>query len=80
MPINPTQLRADLYNILDQILETQQPVEIIRHGKLLEISVKHTLEQSKLAHLIPHPGTILGDPEALVHCDWSHEWKGHHDL
>ena len=41
MSISPTQLRANLYKLLDQVLETQKPIEIVRNGQLLEISVKN---------------------------------------
>jgi hypothetical protein len=27
------------------------------------------------ARLDAHPGTIAGDPEELVHLDWSDEWR-----
>ena len=29
----------------------------------------------KLSRLSAHPGTIVGDPEDLVHLDWSGEWR-----
>jgi hypothetical protein len=29
---------------------------------------------SNLDRLVPHPGSIVGDPEDLVHIDWSGEW------
>lgn len=37
MPVKPSQLREDIYRILDQVLETGVPVEIERHGKLLKV-------------------------------------------
>jgi len=30
---------------------------------------------SKLELLKPHPGTISGDPDELVHVDWSDQWQ-----
>ncbi len=80
MSINPTQLRTNLYNILDQIIETQKPIEIIRNGQVLEISVKNKINKSKLDTLTPHPGTISGDPESLIHNDWFSEWEGGDEL
>ena len=66
-------LRADLYRLLDQVLETGEPLEIERKGKRLRIvPVKRG---SKLDLLKPNPGAIIGDPEDLVHMDWSSEWK-----
>lgn len=35
--ITPTQLRRDLYRILDQVLETGVPQEILRNGRKLLI-------------------------------------------
>lgn len=37
MIINTTQLHANLYQVLDEILKTQKPVEIIRKGRKLKI-------------------------------------------
>jgi hypothetical protein len=81
MSLTPTQLRANLYQLLDQVLETQQPIEIIRHGQLLEISVKYPKgKRGTLAKLKPHPHTINGNPEDLVQMDWSHLWQGDKEL
>lgn len=74
--MTPSHLRSDLFHVLDEILETGTPVEIKRKGALLKISpVGH---HNKLDLLKPHPGFIKGDPEDLVHIDWSNEWN--HDL
>lgn len=73
MPIvNASELRANIYRLLDQALETGVPVEIERRGRRLRIVPDNP--PSKLARLIPHPGDIIGDPEDLVHVDWSAEW------
>jgi hypothetical protein len=48
-------------------------VEIERKGKKLRIVA--VSPPSKLENLERHPGTIIGDPEDLVHMDWSAEWK-----
>ena len=73
MRITPTQLRRDLYRILDRVLRTGTPVEIDRDGQLLRIVPVE--RPSILDRLTPHPGTILVDPEELVEIDWSKEWK-----
>ena len=73
MRLTPTQLRRDLYRILDRVLQTGTPVEIDRDGNLLKIV---PVEQpSRLDRLVPHPREILVDPEELVEIDWSSEWK-----
>ena len=66
-------LRTDIYRVLDKIVETGVPVEIERKGKILQIIPKQPV--SRLSRLVKHPGTIVGDPEDLVHMDWSHTWK-----
>jgi hypothetical protein len=72
MSLTPTELRTNLYNILDQVIKTGNPVEIIRHGHILKIVAD--APKSKLERLTKHPGTIKGSPEDLVHLDWYHEW------
>jgi len=69
--LTPSRLRANLYRVLDRILETGAPVEILRKGRRLRI----VPEQSrKLDLLKPHPNYIRGEPEELVHMDWSDQW------
>ena len=74
MPLTASKLRENIYRILDQVLETGIPVQIERGGRLLEI-VPCERRKSKLDNLEPHPGAVVGDPEDLVHLDWSDEWK-----
>jgi len=71
--MTPSRLRANLYRILDQILETGAPVEILRKGRRLRIVPPE--QGGKLDLLKPHPGFIKGDPEDLVHMDWSDLWR-----
>ena len=61
MTITPTQLRANLYKILDQVIETQQPIEILRNGQVLKLTIASQKSRRKMANLQAHPGTILGD-------------------
>ena len=67
-----TQLRKDLYRILDRILETGQPLEIERKGRKLRIVPDSPA--SKLDRLQTRD-CLVGDPEDLVHMDWSSEWR-----
>ncbi|MEI8096317.1 MAG: hypothetical protein WCG80_19060 [Spirochaetales bacterium] len=71
--VNPTRLRENLYGILDEVLTTGTPVSIERKGRLLTLSAQPS--GSRMARLVAHPGSIVGDPEALVSIDWSSEWK-----
>ena len=70
--LTPSRLRANLYRVLDRILETGAPVEILRKGRRLRI-VPET--GGKLDLLKPHPDFIKGDREELVHMDWSDQWR-----
>lgn len=71
MPLTASRLRADIYRILDRVLETGVPVEIERKGRMLRI-VADTAP-SKLANLTRRP-YLAGDPEELVEMDWSESW------
>jgi hypothetical protein len=68
MPVKPSQLRENIYRILDQVLETGIPVEIERHGNLLRIVPIEP--RSKLDNLKPRP-YLHSEAEDLVHLDWS---------
>lgn len=73
MPMTATKLRADIYRLLDEILDTGQPLEIERNGKILVIAAKE--EQSIWERLPRRKGFIVGDPNELIHMDWSSEWN-----
>lgn len=68
-----TRLRANLYRVLDRVLETGVPAEIERHGRRLRIVRAEA--GGRLARLKPHPEYLAADPEELVHLDWSGEWR-----
>jgi len=72
MAFTASKLRENIYKILDQILETGIPVEIERGGKILRISPVEP--PSKLSRLQPRK-YLRGDPEELVHVDWTEEWQ-----
>ncbi|MBI5851658.1 MAG: type II toxin-antitoxin system Phd/YefM family antitoxin [Planctomycetes bacterium] len=72
MTLTPSKLRADIYRILDRILATGIPIEVSRGRRKLKI-VPDDSGQSKLDRLKRRPKAIRGDPEVLVHVDWSKE-------
>jgi antitoxin (DNA-binding transcriptional repressor) of toxin-antitoxin stability system len=75
--LTAAELRANIYRVLDQVLETGVPVEIERHGRRLRIIAEkseQTAASGKLTRLKPRK-LLLGDPEELVHVDWSREWR-----
>jgi prevent-host-death family protein len=72
MVLTASKLRENIYRILDRVLETGRPVEIRRRGRTLRIVPAEPAD--RLARLSRRP-YLVGDPEELVHCDWSGEWR-----
>lgn len=72
MTVSSTKLRENVYALLDEVLATGNPLEVERKGRKLLIVPQKPV--SKLVRLAPRP-TIKGDPEKLVHLDWSDQWK-----
>jgi antitoxin (DNA-binding transcriptional repressor) of toxin-antitoxin stability system len=68
-----SRLRANLYKVLDRVLETGVPVEVERKGQRLRIVPVDA--GARLANLSAHPDYLRTDPESLVHMDWSGEWR-----
>ena len=75
MKITASKLRENIYRILDQVAETGVAVEIVRGGRRLKIVPADETAPSKTARLRARPKVLVGDPERLVHLDWSKEWK-----
>ncbi|MBT4290882.1 MAG: type II toxin-antitoxin system Phd/YefM family antitoxin [Deltaproteobacteria bacterium] len=72
MTITATDLRQNLYKILDEIISTGNPVEIKRKGHLLKIIPEKNV---KVFDLLENHDVIIGDPEDIVHMDWSTNWN-----
>jgi hypothetical protein len=64
-------LRADIYNILDEVLETGVPIEIKRGDKKLKIVPQETAD--KIKNLRYRPELIKGDPEEMAELSWEDE-------
>lgn len=75
MALSVSRLRENVYNLLDQVLATGVPLEIERKGRLLRIVAVEADGHDKLANVIPRPDFIIGDPDDLIHMDWSAEWN-----
>lgn len=76
--ITPTELRNNIYNVLDEVLATGIPVEIIRKGKILKIIATDTID--KLQNLSKKPDFITGDSENLPDIHWDEAIKLDTDL
>ena len=70
--ISKLQVDGEMYQLLEQVINTQVPVEIAFKGKKLLIILEKPTSD-KLANLVPHPDCLVGDPEDIVHLDWSKE-------
>ena len=72
MTITASKLRQNVYRILDEILDTGNPVEIERKGRRLRIV---PVDQPSRLERLPRRDYLVGDPEEIVEIDWSHEWQ-----
>lgn len=82
MTITPTQLRADLYRLLDQVIETRQPLLVHRGGATVRISlVEPAVDEADPLNVPPLcENLIVGDPAELVSMDWLPYWTAGKDL
>ncbi|MBW4577374.1 MAG: type II toxin-antitoxin system Phd/YefM family antitoxin [Aphanothece sp. CMT-3BRIN-NPC111] len=71
--VTPTELRGNLYNLLDEVLNTGIPIEIERGGRRLRIVPVEGVD--KLQSLVSRPDVILGEPDELVGINWEQEVK-----
>jgi prevent-host-death family protein len=74
MAVTASELRQNIYRLLDEVLATGKPLEIERKGRRLRIVPAEP--HSRLERIRPHRGAIVGDPDELVHLDWSQAWSG----
>ena len=73
MPISASELRQNVYRILDTVLETGRAVDIERRGRRLRIVPAEPA--AKLSRLVPRRDYLRVEPERVVHLDWSAEWR-----
>lgn len=66
--ITVTELRSDIYNLLEEVLATGIPLEINKGGRKLQIVPVEKVD--KLRNLIRRPEVIQGDPDDLVSVQW----------
>jgi len=56
--ITATDLRSNLYRLLDQVSTTGEPLLVKRGDCTVELRLIETTSTSPFARLVPHPGTI----------------------
>ena len=69
--ITVTELRGNIYNLLDEVLNTGIPIEINKGGKKLKIIPVG--KSKKLQNLVSRPNVIKGNPDDLVGISWEKE-------
>jgi hypothetical protein len=69
--VTPTELRANIYKLLEEILSTGIPLEINKGQKRLRIVPVEPVD--KLQNLVLRPDAILGDSDDLVAISWEKE-------
>jgi hypothetical protein len=76
MAITASYLRENLYTILDEVAQTGTSPAIVRKG--IKLHIVADTKPDIFSRLPKHLGVLKGDPDAIVHMDWSQHW--HHDL
>ena len=71
--ITATELRRDIYRLLDTVLATGESIEIERNGRKVLITPFQPID--RISRPVSHPDSLIGDPEDVVHMDWSGEWR-----
>jgi hypothetical protein len=68
-----TNLRKNLFRILEKAARTGKSVEIESKGRKFKIIA---LERPyKFANLQKHPDVFSGDLDSLINIDWMTEWR-----
>ena len=69
--VTATELRTNIYQLLDEVLQSGLPIEVKRGDHRLRIVPIE--KPDKLKNLVYRPDIIRGDPEELVTLSWEEE-------
>lgn len=69
--ITVTELRGNIFKLLDEVLRTGVPIEVNKGGKKVRIVPAEV--SNKLQNLVSRPDVINGDPEDIVNTTWEKE-------
>ena len=74
--ITTSDLRQNIYKLLDRVIETGEPLEIKRKGHVLRITEDKPF--SKLANIQKREAFVDPEDEGddIAEMDWSKEWHG----
>ena len=70
--VSASGLRRNIHRLLDEVLESGEPLEIPRRGRVLRVVAEATA--SKTAAMRGNPHALTGDPDDVVPVDWSPSW------
>lgn len=77
MKRSATELRAQLYKVLDHVATTGETVQVTRKGvDLCIVRQAHAARRKKKPRTLPR--LIEGDPDALIHVEWP--WNRGNDV
>ncbi len=65
--------QANLYRLVDQVLETGEPVIIKRHGRSVQLVAEAV--NGKLAQVRKIPDLVTGNSDNLPDQHWDKEWQ-----
>ena len=71
MTVTPTELRKNLFKLLDEIISSGKTLEVNRNGTILKIVPPKKV--SKFDKLKKH-GTLTCPPEDIIENHWEKEW------
>lgn len=66
--VTPTELRANIYHLLEEVLRTGLPLEIRKGERRLRIVPVEKVD--KFQNLPARPQAIVGDPDDLAELGW----------
>ncbi len=69
--VTPTELRTNIYQLLEEVLKTGVPLEIKKGEQKLRIIPVEA--KDKFQNLLARPEAIQGDPDELVEISWEEE-------
>lgn len=72
-PMTPTELRNDIYRVLDEVLTTGVPQEVTRGDRVLMI-IPAGGRRLRLEDL-PRREALTCSPDELVEISWEREWS-----
>lgn len=73
MTVSASQLRQNIYRLIDHVLETGEPLEIARKGRTLRLVADEP--RSRFDIMRVNADLIVGDPEDLAELGWADSWN-----